>query len=54
MATISIPWGAESLELALPVDWTIQHVGRTNISPAPADWPERLAGRSRARRACPR
>ncbi len=44
MTDISIPWGDDTLTMALPADWTVQQIASPSVSSAGEDWPERLAG----------
>lgn len=42
MPDIALPWGANSLNVSLPDNWTIQQVAEPATSPADPDWPDRL------------
>jgi nickel-dependent lactate racemase len=43
MADISIPWGEESLTVALPRDWTVVQTAAASVARAGEDGPDRLA-----------
>ena len=43
MPELTVPWGDEPLELALPAHWTVGQVAQPSLQPAEGDWPERLA-----------
>ena len=44
MPDLKVPWGEETLTLPVPPHWNVQHVAEPDHRPAPADWPDRLAG----------
>ena len=43
MADLSVPWRRDKLRLSLPSRWVLQQVARSQMSDAPANWPQRLA-----------
>ena len=43
MPQLSVPWGHEQLELALPDDWQVEQVASPTAQRASEDWPEHLA-----------
>jgi len=43
MPELSVPWGRDSLTLALPAHWELQQVAAPSLRPAESDWVDRLA-----------
>jgi len=43
MPDISVPWVDGDLSIALPGNWTVQQVAKSQLRPGMDDWPDRLA-----------